>query len=211
MEIIIIAAGTKPSKELLNKRISSESIIIASDGGANCLFEYKIIPHYLIGDFDSISEDAMGYFQKTNTVIKQYPRSKNKTDTQLALEKAFSLSANKIILLGCIGGERVDHMLGALGLLLTCYQAGISVSLEDDLQTVTIINSPTTLNGSPGNIFSLQAYSETVTNLNIVGSKYELKNYNLRVGDALTISNEFIGRPVIIDFTSGNLLLNLML
>ena len=53
----------------------------------------------------------------------------------------------------------------------------------------------------------MQAYATAVKKLSINGSKYNIKNYNLNVGDCLTLSNEFQNNKVTIKFTKGEILL----
>ena len=145
MKAIIVTGGTKPSKKLLSKEISSENIIIAADSGANCLWKYQITPDYLIGDLDSIDKKILDFFVQKNITIEQHPCNKNLTDAQLALNKAITLGAKEIVLLGCLGGKRTDHILGAIGLLDTCINLNISASLKDDHQIITLLNQSTTI------------------------------------------------------------------
>jgi len=210
MKAIIIAGGTPPSKKLITKEITRSSIIIAADSGANCLWKYKIVPDYLIGDFDSINSKALNFLANKNIPIERYPCNKDLTDAQLALKKSLQLKAKKIIFLGCLGGKRIDHLLGALGLLVECSNLNIDASLKDDYQTVTLLKKSTTIYGKPRAIFSLQAYGGTVSKLSVIGSKYSLKNHSLKTGDVLTLSNEFQNKKVKIQFKSGKLLLILM-
>lgn len=204
---IIIAAGAPPTKKLLTQEITSNSTIIAVDGGANCLRKYHIMPHYLIGDLDSIAANTLEFFTKQNLPVERYPRDKDTTDTNLALQKAISLGATKIVFLGCLGGKRTDHLLGALGLLATCLELKIPAYLKDDYQIISLLDSSTTISGNYGSVFSLQPYGYSVKNLTIRNSKYELNNYELKMGDVLTLSNEIRDQDVIVQFTSGRLLL----
>jgi len=204
MDAIIIAGGTPPSKKLISKEITRSSVIIAADSGANCLWKYKIVPDYLIGDFDSINSKALNFLANKNIPIERYPCNKDLTDAQLALKKSLQLKAKKIIFLGCLGGKRIDHLLGAL---VECSNLNIDASLKDDYQTATLLKKSTIIYGKPGAIFSLQAYGGTVSKLSVSGSKYTLKNYSLKTGDALTLSNEFKNKKVKIQFKSGKLLL----
>lgn len=207
MKTIIVAGGTPPEKKLLIKEMTANSIIIAVDSGADCLQRYQIIPNYLLGDFDSIDPQALKFFANKNIPTEQYPRDKNATDSQLALEKALALGATEIVFLGCLGGKRVDHLLGALGLLAICLKLNIRSFLKDAYQTISLLDHATIISGNNDDVFSLQTYGEPVKNLNISNSKYELKNYELKMGDALTLSNEFQNQDVSIQFTSGKLLL----
>lgn len=207
MKAIIVAGGTAPPKKLITRELTSKSVIIAADSGANCLWHYKILPDYLIGDFDSINKKILGSLKRSSTIIERHPCCKDLTDAQLALKKALELRAKAIVFLGCLGGKRVDHLLGALGLLLTCAKLKVDACLKDEHQTITLITKSTIIHGKSGDIFSLQAYGALVKNLSITGSKYELKNHLLKTGDSLTLSNEFCRKKVTIDFTAGRLVL----
>jgi thiamine pyrophosphokinase len=207
MKAIIIAGGTPPSKKLITKEITKKSIIIAVDSGANCLWQYKVTPHYLIGDLDSIDYKILNFLLSKNVTIERYPVDKDCTDAELALKKAQKLKIKKITFLGCLGGNRVDHLLGTIGLLDECANSNIAACLKDDYQTISLLKKSTTIYGKPGQMFSLQAYGGTIKNLSLTGSKYTLNNYSLKMGDALTLSNEFCDKEVRIKFKSGKMLL----
>ena len=53
MKAIIVSGGNSPSKEILLKYIEEGDYIIGADKGCNALYEYKIKPDLVIGDFDS--------------------------------------------------------------------------------------------------------------------------------------------------------------
>lgn len=209
MKAIIVAGGTPPTKELLTQELTKKSIIIAVDSGADCLWRYKITPHYLLGDFDSISPKILDFWLSKNIPTTCYAPEKDFTDTELALKKACELKVKEITFLGCLGGKRVDHLLGALGLLNECLDLNITASLKDEQQIISILKQSTMIHGETGAMFSLQAYGGTVKKLSITGSKYTLKNYSLKVGSSLTLSNEFQNKNkrVTIKFSSGRLLL----
>jgi thiamine pyrophosphokinase len=211
MKAIIIAGGIPPTKKLITKEIAKNTPVIAADSGANCLWQYKITPNYLIGDLDSINYQALNFCLNKDVIIEHYPNDKNFTDAELALKKAAKLGAKKIIFLGCLGGKRTDHLLGALGLLDKCAKLNIEAALKDDHQTITLLKKSTIIHGKVGQQFSLQAYGGTVKHLSIDGSKYTLKNHSLKMGDALTIANEFQNKKVKIKFSSGKLLVILCL
>jgi len=206
---IIISGGTPPSFELLKQEIcnlKSDYIIIAADSGANCLYDYKITPNYLLGDFDSINPVVLNYFTAKQVNIINYPTDKEATDNQLAYQKALELNVTEIVFLGCLGGKRVDHVLGALGMLLKCATDKITATIKDEFNTIFLLEHAATIKGLAKQQFSLQAYCDVVKKLSISGSKFNLDNYDLKLGDNLTIANEFINNEVKIDFASGKLL-----
>lgn len=206
MKFVIVSGGTKPSLDLIKKELLNSDCLICADSGANSMYEYGIFPDYIVGDLDSIKEEALEFFNNTNTEIVKYPPEKDYTDTEIAVDKAISLGAKEIVLLGCIG-SRIDHLMGNLGMLLKCLRKNILATMKDDNNVIMITNKNVTLNGHAGTTFSLAAYFSEVYNLTIKGAKYLLKDYFLKIGDPITISNEFLEEKVNIEFTKGILLI----
>ena len=206
MKIIIISGGHPPSRELLIKEIRSDAFLIAADSGANCLYEYNIEPDLLVGDFDSIDKNVLDYFKKSNCSIDIYPTEKDFTDTEIAVKKALCMKPNEIVFLGCTG-SRVDHLLGNIGMLKICLEYGVNACIKDENNTIRLIDASTSLNGTVGEMFSVQSYGDEIVGLTIEGAKYPLKDYNLKIGQSITISNEFAKPKVELKFKSGILMI----
>lgn len=206
MKAIIVAGGARPSLELLKSEFNEDSIIICADSGGECLYEYGIVPKYLIGDFDSISRNVLKFFFNCEScIIEKYPKDKDFTDTELALNKAISLEADEIVFLGCIG-SRIDHILGNLGLLKVCLKHNVKAVIKDEHNEIFLANKSIDLKKDDKKYFSIQAFGAEIKKLSIIGAKFDLKDYDLTPGDPLTVSNEFIGIPVHISFNEGLLL-----
>ena len=205
MKAVIVSGGNAPSFELIKSELINCSLIICGDSGANCLRQYGIEPKYLIGDFDSVKPDVLEYFKSTDCIIEKYPKDKDFTDTCLCMQKAISSGADEITFLGCTG-TRIDHVLGNIGLMRKCLENGVKACIKDNNNTIFIANKSIILKKTSARYFSIHAYSEIVESLTIKNAKFPLKNYNLLIGDPLTISNEFLDGDVIIEFSSGLLL-----
>lgn len=199
MKIVLISGGEPPCKEILFEEIEDCDYIVCADSGANYLFENKITPNYLIGDFDSINTNVLEYFKNKGSKLERFPSEKDWTDTEIAINLAIKLGATNIVMLGCTG-TRIDHLFGNLGLLKRCYNLGVIATLKDNHNEITFIKSGAKLNGKRGEIFSLQSLGDYIENLSIEGAKYPLFNHNLKTGDCLTISNEFLDGKVEIKF-----------
>lgn len=205
MKWLIISGGTPPKKETIVKYIDNGFSIIAADSGANSLYKYNIIPKILIGDFDSIDKNVLEYF-KDKCEITKYPKEKDYTDTEIALEKAIELNAKEIVFLGCTG-TRVDHLIGNLCILNKAINRGVDAHIVDENNKITMIKESKTIYGKKGDIFSVFAFNTKVESLSVKNAKYELKDYNLEVEDSLTVSNEFVENEVHLEFSSGTLMI----
>jgi len=206
MKVVIISGGNPPSKELLINEINLDTFLIGVDSGGNCLYNYNIKPHLLVGDFDSIDKKVLEYYKENNCEIDIYPAEKDFTDTEIAVRKAIDMKPSEIVLLGCTG-SRVDHLLSSIGMMNFCLGKGVKSCIKDANNNIRLIDASTSLNGVIGEIFSLQSYGDEVCGLTIEGAKYPLNNYNLKIGQGITISNEFAKPRVEITFESGILMI----
>lgn len=205
MKAVIISGGKAPSDSLLKSEIEHSDVVICADSGADCLYLNKIIPNYLIGDFDSINAEVFEYFKNSSCEIIKYPSKKDFTDTFLAVEKAIQLKTSGIVLLGCTG-SRIDHFMGNINILSYCLNKNIGAVLKDDNNNVFLKKQPFILKNKGYKYFSLLAFNDTVSGLTLNDVKYPLNNYNLSIGDSLTISNEFISESANIKFNKGTLI-----
>lgn len=205
MKAIIVSGGKSPSKELLFNEIKDADIIIGADRGCETLYNYNISPDYILGDFDSVDSEILNKIVIENNRKLKFKKEKDFTDTEIAFNLAIENKANKIILLGATG-SRYDHSLSNIGLLLKGLNLNLDVKIKDDNNTIFLINNNKILKGVKGQTISFYAYCEVVKSLTLKGCKYNLDKYDLKLGDGLITSNEFLNDEISVTFDSGNLL-----
>jgi thiamine pyrophosphokinase len=86
---------------------------IAADGGYNFFKAAGIKPDIIIGDFDSLNKTSV-----KNIRMLEFPRRKNQTDTELALQYCIEDRYRTIDIVMPITGEP-DHFMGLISLLQT--------------------------------------------------------------------------------------------
>ena len=91
-------------------RQQSFDCIIAVDRGYEHLVDCGIEPDIVMGDFDSL-----GYIPE-HLGVEVFPRKKDASDVELALEKAFDRGFEELFVYGCLS-HRLDHTYGVLQLL----------------------------------------------------------------------------------------------
>lgn len=205
MKAIIVSGGKAPSKQLLLNEIKNSNLIIGADKGCEVLYNYNISPNYILGDFDSADKDIIKAMEVSGCKKIKYKKEKDFTDTEIAFNLAVEKGAKEIVLLGGTG-TRYDHSLSNLGLMLKALKMSIILKIIDDNNIIFFTDKSMILKGNKGDTISFHAYCECVKKLNICGSKYDLINYDLYLGDGLTTSNEFIGNDIKITFDSGILM-----
>ena len=62
--------------------------VIAVDAGLEAAEKLGIVPDYVVGDFDTVSDAVVEYFKRFPFIVwKHHKPEKNETDTELALYK----------------------------------------------------------------------------------------------------------------------------
>jgi thiamine pyrophosphokinase len=206
MRVLIVSGGKAPEESTIRNYINADTFIISADSGSNALYKYNIIPNLILGDFDSISDEVLKYYEEKNCSINRYKEEKDFTDTEAAVWEAIKLKPEEIFLFGSTG-SRLDHTLANLGLLYRCKLENIDAFIIDENNKVSIHTESFEFKECAGQTFSIQAFGGIVKNLSIHGAKYPLSNYDLFFGDPRTVSNECEQNSVKITFDSGIIIL----
>ncbi len=203
---VIISHGRVIRKEFFIKLIKESDYIIAANGGSKHARNFGLIPDVIIGDLDSISKKDYLFFLNNGSVFKKYDPMKDKTDIQLAIEYAMESEFKEILLL-CVFGNRLDHMLANIFLLMKIVEAGISVKIVDEFQEIILISKSGRIEGNIGDVVSLIPLTPTVSGLKLSGLKFVPKNGRLKMTETLGISNVLTKKSAVITINNGKLLI----
>jgi thiamine pyrophosphokinase len=207
-KILIITGGCVDDAFLSDcLRQEQYSMIIAADSGLAAADRLNIELDYIVGDFDSVSETVLQKYRKLSTPIKTFPKEKDKTDTQIAIELALMNHAVHLDIIGATG-SRLDHVLANIHLLLLPMQLKVRASLIDGNNRIYLKQESFTLKKQEqfGDYVSLLPFTEKVRGLTLRGFKYPLNQIVLTSGNSLGISNEIVEEEASVEFTEGILL-----
>ena len=70
------------------ERYIKDAVIICCDGGMRHTMKLGITPDYIVGDFDSVSDEVLEYYRKQDIELKQVPCKKDETDMELGIRHA---------------------------------------------------------------------------------------------------------------------------
>ena len=183
------------------------SFIIGVDRGALTLVKQGIRPHLAIGDFDSVTESEFELIKESALEMFELPAEKNETDTEVALNVAIAKQATEVFIYGALGG-RIDHSLANIRLLLQFAKKGMSITLVNQKNALTVLYPGQHEIKHPGLPYiSFFALESTVENLTLKHLKYPLQNYTLAQDDIRCISNETIEPLFNVSFSNGYLLM----
>ena len=200
---VILSAGPFCDADILHGYLLEEDYIIVADGGWSLSQQMGVEPHMLVGDFDSLGDDAL----PDGVEVVSLPTEKDVTDTAEAMRIAYEKGCRSFLLLGCLGG-RMDHQQAAFTVAANYARRGCEVSLADEKNEVYFLAPGSyVFPACPSEKVSLFAFGEEVQGLFADGLKYPISNYTLSPYDALCVSNEWIGEDACISFKSGLLML----
>lgn len=216
MKNILIVTGGTIAPDFATDYLEARTFetIIAVDFGLESMVKLGRIPDYIVGDFDSVSEQTMLYFKECarnskeeKPIVIQYPSQKDDTDTQLAIELAVSLKPDSITILGA-SGTRMDHFLANMNLLMIPLENGIPAQIVDAHNRLYLIDSNHAIARSEafGPFISLIPLTQSVKGVTLKGFKYPLVERELIIGESIGISNELTEETGYIELKQGVLI-----
>lgn len=204
MKALILTNGDYGDYSFCNK-VNTYDYIICADGGMKHCRKLNVIPHLIVGDFDSTNPIDLVYFEDLNVPIQRFSTHKDETDTELALRYAIEKGAQEVVIWGAIG-SRLDHTLGNIHLLYGALKQGVKVTLMNDQNTVTLIKDEIMLNGKEGQLVSLIPFSEQVVGISTTGLAYSLTEDTLFAGSPIGVSNYMTSTKASVKIKQGLLL-----
>ena len=205
MKAVIFAGAKITDYGFCQEYLEGAEIIICCDGGLEHTKKMGIVPHYIVGDFDSVSQEVLEYYKAKNIPIFQFPARKDETDMQLGIQLALEKGATDLILFGGIG-SRFDHTLANAHLLLGLLKKGIRARLVDENNCVELTDKPITIHGKKGDFVSTIPLSMMVKGITLTGFEYPLTNRDLALDDdLLAVSNVMAKEEATIELKEGYL------
>ncbi len=201
MNCLIVTSGDLPDINTVKKEISSSDLVIGVDGTADLFYENNIVPDVLIGDFDTASPESVSALEKKGAELFYLPTEKNETDTEAAVDHAIQRGADKITILGALGG-RTDHAISNIMMLVRADSKGAKCRIIDSTCELFASNGDFTLSGRPGQTVSILPLTGEIR-VSAFGLKYPLYSLLLKWGSSRGISNIMLGDKADISISGG--------
>lgn len=129
--VIISACPVSPE---LAEALRPDDFIIACDAGYRNCAPLGRRPNIIVGDFDT----APCPEQQDDDIIV-LPHVKDDTDTEYAAKLVSEKGFDEVLLLGGLGGRRVEHTLANLCTGLGLEQRGVRTTLLDERSRITYV------------------------------------------------------------------------
>jgi len=203
MQVIVLADGEVSTRAALDSAwpgwLEVDAQVVAADGGARHAPSLGLAVDHWVGDGDSIDDATLAALAGRGVRIERAPTDKDESDTELALFAALGLAPDSIVVLGALGGPRLDHALANLALLTLPELDGVAVTLLGDAR-VRLLQagdgaSPTTepvrltLAGRSGDLVTLLPVGGDVQGVSTDGLRYPLSDEVLLLGRSRGLSN----------------------
>ena len=218
MVILVLADGDAPSRAELEAVWPDWAVgldrVIAADGGARHATSLGVTIDLWVGDGDSIGEPGLVALAASGVPIERSRTDKDESDTELAIRAAVRLGASGVVIVGALGGGRIDHAIANIGLLAMPELVGRSAVILDGRSRVRLITAPgpdgeaveSHVRGRPGDLVSLLPVGAGVEGVTTDGLAYPLADEPLAPGRTRGLSNVRIEPDATVIVRRGQLL-----
>ena len=206
MKAIVVAGGDAAPDDAA--QLTGADLVIAADSGAAWLAATNIRPDLLIGDMDSVEPTLLDQLAADGVAIERHPGDKDASDAELAVGRAVEAGADEVVILGALGGDRLDHELANLLLLGSGAWHGHRLRIVRGGTTVRALPGGEwlTLVGAEGDLVTLLPIDGDAVGVRTVGVRFPLDGETLQLGRSRGLSNLVAHPPAMISLESGTLL-----
>ncbi len=199
MRAVILADGDPPAEALLDEFLHGADLFVVTDGAANWLDPESRLPDFVLGDLDSLSDEARHRIGPDCIVELT---GQDDTDIEKAVRFCLGRGASHIDVLGALGG-RQDHTLAAY-LLLVKY-AQTHITLVGSVDSIRLVSGALRLRVQAGSTLSLLCLGSPAT-VSLSGVQWPLERTVMSPGTR-GVSNRAVVKDVCVTAHEGYVLL----
>ncbi|MCI6810164.1 MAG: thiamine diphosphokinase [Spirochaetia bacterium] len=216
---VVVSAAEIKNYEKISSYLKPDDYFVVCDGGLNHCKPLGIKPDLIVGDFDSFDKAELPLPAATPPAngdrplgaswnqgdgspgsngdrppeIIQLPWEKDDTDTFYAVKEALKRGFTQFLLLGVIG-QRFDHSLVNISVLLYLKEQGAQATILDDYSEMQLVGAePVRVSNDCAN-FSLMCVAGDVSGVTVTGAKWSLDNAQIKTSYQYGISNQVEAR-----------------
>jgi thiamine pyrophosphokinase len=218
MHALILADGDAPSRRDLDQAWpgwdDGIGLVVAADGGARHAGALGLSIDVWVGDGDSVDPGLLAELAARGVPLERSRPDKDESDTELAVLAALRRDVDGVVVVGALGGARIDHSLANIGLLALPALGSRPAVLLDARSRISLIRAPggdgrpaeRRLDGRRGDVVSLLPLGPGVAGVTTSGLAYPLVDEPLPEGPARGLSNVRTGTEARVTLRAGLLL-----
>lgn len=198
---LILANGDLGDAAAIRARLAGldPDVVLAADGGTRHAATLGLSLTTVIGDLDSLGGDP-------GAPTLPHPSDKDETDLELALLHAVRLNADRVVLLGAVGG-RLDMTIANALLLLHPALVGRRVEIWNGDETSFVLWPPGgSVEGQAGDRVSLIPLGGPAEGVSTEGLTFPLQGETVSPGPGRGVSNRMTEAEATIRVRSGAIL-----
>jgi thiamine pyrophosphokinase len=215
---LILADGDAPTRDQLDRGwpgwFDEIGLVIAADGGARHARTFGVDIDLWVGDGDSLGDAGIAELVARGVAIERWPTDKDRTDTELAVLAAIARD-HGVVIVGAMGGERIDHALANVNLLSLPELVGRAAGIYTSAARIRLVRgddpdgpaSWTRLTGATGDLVSLLPVGGTAVGVSTRGLAYPLADESLHEGSSRGLSNVVTAVGAVVTLRQGSLLI----
>jgi thiamine pyrophosphokinase len=214
-QAVVLADGAVGSRAAIDSAwpgwCASTPYVVAADGGARHARTVDLRIDRWVGDGDSLGEDGIAELRALGIPVERVPFDKDESDTELGVRTALERQPSAIVILGALGGPRLDHALANLALLVLPELRGIDVRLISADARVRLLDAAdgpasVTLEGRVDDLVTLLPVGRDALGVTTSGLAFPLEAEILLEGRSRGLSNRRTAPSAKVELGSGRLL-----
>lgn len=206
-DALIFIGGDRPPEGIV-AHLPRPALVVAADSGFDHAAALGVRADLLVGDLDSISAAGLAAATAGGVTIERHPAAKDMTDTELAIEAAIVRGARALTVVSG-GGDRIDHLLGALFAAADAAGRVEQVTMWWATTRLRVLHGSAAACVEPGagGLFSVLAVGGDASGVSIDGARYPLHDAELPAGVSRGLSNlAEPGMPTVVRLRAGTAL-----
>jgi thiamine pyrophosphokinase len=202
---VIVFTGGDPMRREVAPLLPDDAFVIAADSGLHTALAMKRSVDVVIGDFDSVTAEALAAATTAGATVERHPVAKDQTDLELALERALERTPARIVVVGGHGG-RLDHFLANALLLASPRYAAVAMQAYMGDGLVHVVRDVVDLRGHQADPLTLLPVHGPAHDVVTDGLRFPLRGESLHPGSTRGVSNEFVSTHASVRVGDGVLL-----
>ena len=201
--LVVGAAPMQDAEEFYRGLVSEAAFVVAADGGGEWCVDLGRIPDVVVGDFDSARAGAASRLADAGAEVHAYPRDKDRTDLELAVEVANERAGWPVVITAAFS-RRLDHTLAALGALADAGPHAMAVEPGWSAYACTPA-APLAFDATRGDLVSIVSVGQS-SGVSVGGTAWPLTDARLAPLSGHGVSNTALGGPVTVTIATGMLI-----
>lgn len=206
--VLVVAGGEEPPPATLADQLGPFDVVIAADSGVHHAQSMGIRIDVVVGDFDSVTDDAVACAVAAGAVLERFPVAKDQTDLELAIDRAVELGGDgaQIVVVASVAG-RLDHALANLLLLASPSYEHVRVDAYVDRWLVSVLRDEVrAFSTRPDKTVTLLVVHPAGAHVETEGLAYPLRDELVHRSSTRGVSNVTLGDEFEVRVRGGVLL-----